>query len=79
MFNKENLEEHFKYHPPLTQERIDKHDIVNKAALEFFKSVSSTIDDEYYLKLIFQEVQICRMIANQAVTIEEVNDINAHL
>lgn len=33
------LEEYFRYHPPTTQERIDKHDAVNAAALKLAKAL----------------------------------------
>ena len=32
-----SLEEYFKYHPPTTEERKQKHDIINNASLQFAK------------------------------------------
>jgi len=36
-----SLEEYFKYHPPTTEERKQKHNAVNNAALQFAKDPTS--------------------------------------
>jgi hypothetical protein len=66
-----HLEEYFKYHPPKTQERIDKHDLVNKKCLELFQIINKTVENEEIVKLCFYSLQQLRMFANQGITIDE--------
>lgn len=65
------LEEYFKYHPPKTKERIDKHDLINKKCLELFQIINKTIEDEEIVKLCFYSLQQLRMFANQGITVDE--------
>lgn len=66
-----NLEDRFKYHPPLTKERVEKHETINHAALNFAKACQDCIKDEERFNAIINQIQIARMLANQAVTFEE--------
>lgn len=65
------LEDLFRYHPPKTQERIDKHNVVNNAALEFAKAIISCTDEEYHDKIV-DKIQVIRMLANQAITTSDI-------
>lgn len=65
------LEEQFRYHPPTTEERKQKHDTVNNAALECAKALCGCVRDEHYQQKIIDAIQQARMLANQAVTFEE--------
>ncbi len=65
------VEEYFKYHPPLTDERKAKHNAINEAALAFAKAVNASVDDEDCRKMAFFAIQQARMFANQGATIDE--------
>lgn len=65
------LEEYFKYHPPLTQERKDAHDAINKAALAFAQVIQVNVKDEDCRKMAIFAVQQARMFSNQGITIDE--------
>lgn len=67
------IEEYFRYHPPKSQERIDAHNAINNAALEFAKVIQQHVTDEQLLSSAIQSVQYARMISNQAITVQEVN------
>lgn len=69
-----SLEEYFRYHPPKTQERIDKHDSVNQAALDFAKVVEASVKDEDLLKMAYFAIQQARMFANQGITIDSLEN-----
>ncbi len=64
------LEDHFKYHPPKEKSRIVKHDIINKAALDFAKTVCQVTDNEQYIVMAIQFIQQARMVTNQAITFD---------
>lgn len=55
------IEEYFKYHPPKTEERKAKHDIVNKAALELACAINNCVVDEDCKKMAFFAVQQARI------------------
>jgi hypothetical protein len=40
------IEEYFKYHPPTTIERQQKHNIINAIALEFARILDISVIDE---------------------------------
>lgn len=65
------IEEYFKYHPPLTQDRKDKHEIINNVALTFASLVEELLEDEDCKKMAFFAIQQARMFANQGITIDE--------
>lgn len=65
------LEEYFQYHPPKTEERKQRHDAVNQAALAFAKVVEQNVEDEELYKMTMYAIQQARMFANQAITIDE--------
>lgn len=65
------IEEYFRYHPPLTQERKDKHELINKLALEFAKAVDTNITDAQCKSFCFFAIQQARMFANQGITVDE--------
>ena len=64
-----NLEEQFKYHPPDT-ERAKKHEQINKYALLFAEIVAENIEDPDTIQNIVNQIQVARMLANQALTYE---------
>jgi hypothetical protein len=66
-----SIEEYFRYHPPLTDERKQKHDALNAAALEFAKVIDSCVVDEDCKKMGMFAVQQARMFANQGITVDE--------
>ena len=70
------LEKQFTYHPPKSKWRIKKHDTVNKAALEFAKVIWGEIDSERYKERIIDCIQTARMLANQAITFQEIEEDN---
>lgn len=67
------LEEYFKYHPPLTQERKEAHDAINKAALAFAQVIQSNVKDEDCRKMAIFAVQQARMFSNQGITVDELS------
>lgn len=72
-----NLEEFFKYHPPTTQERIEKHNAINNAAYNFAEIVLENVSDEDSIKLIMNHIQTARMFCNQSIVIEEIRGANS--
>lgn len=68
-----NIEEYFKYHPPTTKGRVEKHDMINSAALEFAKVVEKSVNDEETKRMAFWSIQQARMFANQGCTLDEIN------
>lgn len=66
------LEQQFKYHPPKTEERRQKHDRINKAALEFARVVVESVEDEETKNYAIFAIQQARMFANQGITVDEV-------
>jgi hypothetical protein len=65
------IDEYFKYHPPLTEERKVIHDAINEAALSFAKVLDESVLDEETKKMAFFSIQQARMFANQGATIDE--------
>lgn len=70
--NEEQLREYFRYHPPQTEERKQAHNAVNDAAFEFAKVVLATVKNERMRQSAFDQIQIARMLANQGITLEEI-------
>lgn len=64
------LEEYFRYHPPKTEERKEKHNAVNEAALQLAKIIDSVVVDEDCKKMAIFAVQQARMFANQGITVD---------
>ena len=71
-----NIEEYFKYHPPLTEVRKERHNQVNQLALDFAKYIGDNIQDEDCKKMAFFAIQQARMFANQGITIDEIANQN---
>ena len=65
------IEELFKYHPPLTELRKQKHDEINELALNFAKYIEKNVFDEDCKKMAFFAIQQARMFANQGITVDE--------
>lgn len=65
------IEEYFKYHPPTTEARKAKHNIINKAALELASAIDNNVEDEECKRMAFFAVQQARMFANQGATVDE--------
>ena len=65
------IEEYLKYHPPTTEERKEKHNDINNAALAFAQVVDNCVKDEDCKKMTFFAIQQARMFANQGVTVDE--------
>ena len=68
------IEELFKYHPPKTAERIAKHDLINKLALDLAKAVDESVQDETTKQYAIFAIQQARMFANQGITFDELNN-----
>jgi hypothetical protein len=64
------IEEYFRYHPPKTEERKQKHNAVNDAALQFAKIVDASVVDEDCKKMAMFAIQQARMFANQGITVD---------
>lgn len=68
------LETFFQYHPPVTEKRKKAHKEVNDAALEFAKVISEHVKDERFHDFAIMFIQQSRMMANQAITLQELNE-----
>lgn len=68
------LEEYFRYHPPKTEDRKEKHNAVNDAALQFAKVIDSSVMDEDCKKMAIFAVQQARMFANQGITVDSLTN-----
>ena len=68
-FTELSLEEQFKYHPP-DEVRAKKHEQINKFALLFAEIVAENIEDPDTIQNIINQIQVARMLANQALTYE---------
>lgn len=66
------LTQMFKYHPPKTETRIEAHEAVNKAALEFARTCFIYIHDPEQLLEVVSEIKTARMKANQYITYQEI-------
>jgi hypothetical protein len=71
--NKLPISEYFKYHPPVTELRKERHAKINQLALDFAEYVEANIKDEDCKKMTFFAIQQARMLANQGVTIDELH------
>lgn len=65
------IEEYFKYHPPTTEERKNKHNLVNEAALNFAQIIDDCVQDIDCKKMAMFAVQQARMFSNQGITVDE--------
>ena len=65
------IEEYFKYHPPFTEDRKEKHNQINEDALSFAKVISSCVVDEDSKKMALFAVQQAKMFSNQGITVDE--------
>ena len=68
-----SIEEYFKYHPPKTEERKDKHNKVNEKTLELALLIDELIKDELTKQYCLFSIQQARMFANQGITVDELN------
>jgi hypothetical protein len=66
------IEEYFRYHPPTTEERKQKHEKINVIALEFAKIVDSEISDPQTKQFAIFAIQQARMFANQGITVDDI-------
>lgn len=71
------LEEYFKYHPVVTPERQERHDLVNKAALDFALTIEKCVEDDELYKMCVYAIQQARMLANQGITLDELRKLEA--
>jgi len=71
MIDRLPIDEYFKYHPPLTEERKAIHNAINESALAFAKVLDENVLDEETKKMAFFAIQQARMFANQGATIDE--------
>lgn len=76
---KRTLREYFTYHPPKTEERKKAHERVNKAAYDFAQVIARTVDDDSLYAQCIQQIQMARMLANQAITFEELDNKKAEI
>lgn len=68
-----SLEDQFQYHPPLTEERKAKHDLIGRSALTFAQELRSAVGcDDPMFQQIVNCIQQARMLANQAVTYQDI-------
>jgi hypothetical protein len=75
MNSKVPIEEYFKYHPPLTPERVNKHDRINHACLNLAKLIDANVVDEECKKMALFALQQCRMFSNQGITLDELTNL----
>lgn len=68
-----NIEEYFKYHPPVTEIRKERHNQVNALALDFAKYIDENVQDEKCKEMAFFAIQQARMFANQGITMDEIS------
>ncbi|WP_407898703.1 hypothetical protein [Scytonema sp. NUACC26] len=69
------IEEYFKYHPPKTDDRIKKHNIINDAALRFARVIEENCKDEECRKMAIVALQQAKMFANQGAMVDELVDM----
>lgn len=67
------VEDMFKYHPPTTEERIDKHNKLNAACLELAKVIYCVLSNEELRAKALETLQFTRMLVNQYITYEEIS------
>ena len=68
--NKEKLKDLLSYHPPVSEERKQKHEIVNQASVAFVCTLAEVVTDPDQFTYLLQKIQEVRMLANQAITYE---------
>jgi len=67
------IEEYFRYHPPTTDERKRKHNLINDLALQFAKAIDEEIVDSTTKQYAIFAVQQARMFANQGITVDDIS------
>lgn len=70
------LKEYFKYHPPLTGERKNKHNQINELSLALAEAIDTIVEDTGCKKMAIFALQQARMFANQGIVIDELKDKN---
>lgn len=70
------LEEYFRYHPPTTQERQQKHEAINTAALQFAQVIDANVENEQCKQFAMFAIQQARMFGNQGATIDELSKLS---
>lgn len=68
----ELLEDLFAYHPPLTNEEREKHDIINCETRALARLMLELIDNPAEATVVIRKIFEVRMAANQAVCWERV-------
>lgn len=75
MMNKKiSIDDYFKYHPSTTEERIQKHKLINKIILEAAHIIDESVGDEKCKEYAFFALQQARMFANQGVVVDELRN-----
>jgi hypothetical protein len=69
------IEEYFRYHPPISKERIRKHDRINQISLEFAKIIDVEVQDEDCKKFALFALQQSRMFCNQGIVVDELIEL----
>lgn len=68
------IEEYFTYHPPRTEQRRQKHELINHKTLELAILIAENVKDEDCKKMGLFALQQCRMFANQGITVDELRE-----
>lgn len=69
------FEHYFTYHPPITQERIDRHEKINNASMQLARVVWDYLPtNDKQRNTFLNQIQFMRMMLNQAVTVAEIKD-----
>lgn len=71
------IEEYFKYHPVVTEERKAAHNAINEAALALANAIDASVADCDCKNMAFFAVQQARMFANQGAAVDELKEIEA--
>jgi hypothetical protein len=80
------IEEYFRYHPPTTEERKQKHDVINNAALQFAKDpglyswftnlIRENVEDEKTQQMAIASTNLALLLVNHdeesSVPIEQI-------
>ena len=74
MFSDFPIEEYFRYHPPSSDERKQKHDEINSAALAFAKVINKCVSDSPTRDMALAFVMQARMFANQGITVDDMRE-----
>ena len=75
MIDETRLLQYFEYHPVMTPKRKLEHERINSAAYELAQAVSDNVDDFELKQKFFMDIQFMRMMANQDITIREINNV----